>query len=149
MSENSFTWQVRVYFEDTDAGGIVYYANYLKFCERARTEWLRRLNISQQDYLLKQQGFVIVDLSAKYRRSARLDDLLTINCVPVLVRGAKLRLAQQILNEQGELLFDFACSLAYVNFKTGRPQPIPDAILAYAKAQLVKAEASLSSQLEH
>lgn len=74
-----FSWDVRVYYEDTDAGGIVYYANYLKFYERARTEWLRRLAIGQQA-LLEQHGvmFVVKSASAEYHAPAKLDDVLQI-----------------------------------------------------------------------
>lgn len=75
----TFRWPVRVYFEDTDAAGIVYYANYLKYFERCRTEWLRALGIDQRR-LAKEQGlqFVVADLAVEYRRPARLDDALLI-----------------------------------------------------------------------
>src|SRR5690606_31315718 len=75
----SFSWPVRVYWEDTDGGGIVYYANYLRFLERARTEWLRSLGFSQQR-LATEAGiiFTVVNLSVEYRRPARLDDELEV-----------------------------------------------------------------------
>ena len=74
-----FTWPVRVYWEDTDAGGIVFYANYLKFFERARTEWLRSLGIEQQRLREATGGlFVVTDAQLRYHRSARLDDLLLV-----------------------------------------------------------------------
>src|SRR5688572_8248036 len=78
-----FAWPVRVYYEDTDAGGVVYYANYLKFMERARTEWLRRLGFSQQQ-LVAAQGFVfmVVEVNVKYKKPARLDDELLVSCTP-------------------------------------------------------------------
>ena len=74
-----FSWPVRVYWEDTDAGGIVFYANYLKFFERARTEWLRSLGIEQHS-LKEQSGgmFVVADTTVRYRRPARLDDQLLV-----------------------------------------------------------------------
>jgi acyl-CoA thioester hydrolase len=74
-----FRWNVRVYFEDTDAAGLVYYANYLKFFERCRTEWLRALGVDQRD-LAARDGlqFVVVELAVQYHRPARLDDLLTV-----------------------------------------------------------------------
>lgn len=76
----SFCWPVRVYWEDTDAGGVVYYANYLKFFERARTEWLRRLGLEQHALRESTGGvFVVSEAAIKYHRSARLDDALTIN----------------------------------------------------------------------
>ena len=78
-TENVFTWPVRVYWEDTDAGGIVFYANYLKYFERARTEWLRARGVEQRQL---QQGtgciFVVSDVRLKYLRSARMDDQLLV-----------------------------------------------------------------------
>lgn len=78
-AENVFTWPVRVYWEDTDAGGIVFYANYLKFFERARTEWLRAKGVEQRQ-LQQDLGciFVVSDVQIKYLRSARLDDQLLV-----------------------------------------------------------------------
>ena len=74
-----FAWPVRVYWEDTDAGGIVFYANYLKFFERARTEWLRSLGINQQALRLETGGmFVVADTQVRYLQPARLDDELTV-----------------------------------------------------------------------
>lgn len=75
----AFEWPIRVYWEDTDAGGIVFYANYLKFFERARTEWLRALGIGQQ-VLREQTGgmFVVSETTLKYHRPARLDDELVV-----------------------------------------------------------------------
>src|ERR1700741_1825554 len=91
-----FRFSLRVYWEDTDAGGIVFYANYLKFFERARTEWLRALGHSQQE-MVDTTGcmFVVQETSVRYIRPARLDDVLTIT-VDVRERGrASLRIAQQ------------------------------------------------------
>src|SRR6202034_2418625 len=85
---NPFVWQARVYWEDTDAGGIVYYANYLRFLERARSEWLRARGVSQLA-LARDPGvvFSVVALEAQYRRPARLDDMLSISCEPGLEGG--------------------------------------------------------------
>ena len=90
-SSQHFTLPVRVYYEDTDAGGVVYYANYLKFCERARTEWLRALGVSQQA-LIDEQGlaFVVRSVHADYLASARLDDALTIATRVAMLRRASL-----------------------------------------------------------
>ena len=92
-----FTWRARVYWEDTDGGGVVYYANYLKFMERARTEWLRSLGHSQQE-IAEQYGFVfaVAEASVKYRRPARLDDDLAVTCEPVPEGRASIRFRQQI-----------------------------------------------------
>ena len=96
MTAKVFTNQSRVYYEDTDAGGIVYYANYLKFCERARTEWLRGMGMSQSSMLEQKQGFVIKNIKGNYISSAKLDDLLTVTCIPTKARFASLKIFQQV-----------------------------------------------------
>src|SRR5438067_13857534 len=102
-----FTWTVRVYYEDTDAAGIVYYVNYLKFFERARTEWLRSLGIRQQD-LLDQEGvgFVVRSASVEYLAAARLDDELTLKLTVEKLGRASIQFAQQAL--RGDVLLSSA-----------------------------------------
>ncbi|WP_031406220.1 tol-pal system-associated acyl-CoA thioesterase [Thiomonas sp. FB-Cd] len=92
-----FTWPVRVYWEDTDAGGVVYYANYLKFCERARTEWLRGLGFDQQA-MAERDGvlFVVSSAQVRYAAPARLDDQLTVSVAVVHAGGASLELLQEV-----------------------------------------------------
>ncbi len=92
-----FTWQARVYWEDTDAGGIVYYANYLKYLERARSEWLRSRGLSQSALALDPGIlFSVVAVEAQYLRPARLDDVLSISCEPVRDGGATIGFGQRI-----------------------------------------------------
>lgn len=94
-----FEWPIRVYWEDTDAGGIVFYANYLKFFERARTEWLRSLGLGQQALKDETGGmFVVTDAQIKYHRPARLDDL-----VCVTVRLSELGRASATIFQQAWL----------------------------------------------
>ena len=82
--KTEFCWPVRVYWEDTDAGGIVFYANYLKFFERARTEWLRSLGLEQQALRQRSGGmFVVSEASLRYHRVARLDDELLVTARPL------------------------------------------------------------------
>ena len=92
----AFRHLLRVYWEDTDAGGVVFYANYLKFFERARTEWLRSLGFSQQ-HLLRHDGvmFVVTDTALRCLRAARLDDLLEVTVQVQQAGRASLRIAQQ------------------------------------------------------
>ncbi|MBV8403211.1 MAG: YbgC/FadM family acyl-CoA thioesterase, partial [Gammaproteobacteria bacterium] len=92
-----FSWPARVYWEDTDGGAIVYYANYLRFLERARTEWLRTLGQSQRE-LAREPGilFAVVSLEVDYRAPARLDDELEITCEPLADGAASLRFTQRI-----------------------------------------------------
>ncbi len=93
-----FSWRTRVYWEDTDAGGVVYYANYLRFMERARTEWLRTLGFCQRD-LANNHGvlFAVTRVRIDYRRPARLDDELSVTCEPRAVGAASVSFAQNIL----------------------------------------------------
>lgn len=96
-SENEFSWRVRVYYEDTDAGGVVYYANYLKFMERARTEFLRSLGF-EQDQLKQEQGiiFAVHSLSAQYKKPAVFNDELIVNTKIIALGRASLTFKQSI-----------------------------------------------------
>ena len=91
-----FSWPVRIYYEDTDAGGVVYYANYLKFFERARSEWLRGVGLNQ-DKLAQEEGLIFVVRRAllDFVRPARLDDLLEVTVEPRKVGRVYVDLAQQ------------------------------------------------------
>ena len=131
--EKPFCLNARVYYEDTDAGGIVYYANYLKFCERARTEWLRGMNMSQSQMLEQHMGFVIKNIKGNYVSSAKLDDLLTITCIPTKVKHASLVIYQQVFNQNNELLFEFECSIAFLNMQLKKPMIMPREAIAYIK----------------
>jgi len=123
-----FRHPVRVYWEDTDAGGIVFYANYLKFFERARTEWLRALGHNQQE-MVDATGcmFVVQETTVRYVRPARLDDLLTITVV-VRERGrASLRIAQQAWCGE-RLLAEGDIRIGCVERATLKPHRIPGPI---------------------
>ncbi|MEH6648426.1 MAG: tol-pal system-associated acyl-CoA thioesterase [Motiliproteus sp.] len=116
----------RVYIEDTDLGGIVYYVNYLKFMERARTELLRELGYQQQ--LLKQQGllFVVHSLNCRYRQSARLDDELLIETAIQRQSAASLVFEQRVFHaEMGTLLCSAEVKVAAVAAQTLKPVAIP------------------------
>lgn len=126
MSEApAFIWPVRVYWEDTDAGGVVYYATYLKFLERARTEWLRALGIEQPE-LAEQDGvvFVVRRVEADYLRPARFNDLLQVECRPAEIGGASLVMQQQIVCGGAELL-RARVKIACVGRNDFRPAKIP------------------------
>jgi acyl-CoA thioester hydrolase len=118
-----------VYWEDTDAGGVVFYANYLKFFERARTEWLRQLGFSQQQ-MLRDDGviFVVADTALRYLRAARLDDLLQVTVAVGEAGRASLRLQQQAWRD-GELLAEGSIRIGCVASAGYRPCRIPAAIL--------------------
>jgi acyl-CoA thioester hydrolase len=116
---------IRVYWEDTDAGGVVYYANYLKFFERARTEWLRTLGVAQGD--LKAQAdciFVVAEVQLQYMAAARLDDLLTVTAKVTEQGRASLHLLQQAWRAD-TLLAEGRIRIGCVRASTLRPCRIP------------------------
>ena len=120
-----FLYPVRVYYEDTDAGGIVYYANYLKFSERARTEFLRFLGIHQQQHLQESRcGFVVRSCNIDYLASAVLDDELVISC-QISELGAAYAVVHQEIRRNEELLSSLDVKVIYMNIDTHRPTRIP------------------------
>lgn len=127
-ADAGFTIPARVYYEDTDAAGVVYYANYLRYCERARTEWLRQLGFEQQTMLtLHNTAFVVRSVEADYLAPARLDDALKIVTRIASIGRASLVFAQGVLREQ-ELLFDSRITVACVDTVRGRPTGLPIAL---------------------
>lgn len=121
--------RVRVYWEDTDAGGVVYYANYLKFFERARTEWLRECGIAQQA-LQNEAGvlFVVTDAQVGFRVPARLDDLLDVDVMVAAAGRASLVLVQQA-SRGAQLLATGRIRIGCVDAHTLRPRRIPQPVL--------------------
>ena len=128
-----FTWPIRVYWEDTDAGGIVFYANYLKFFERARTEWLRSLGINQSALRDAVGGmFIVSETSARYLAPARLDDELSVTAALEAGGRASLIIAQQA--RRGDtLLCEGTIRIGWVDAATLRPARIPQSILDVLK----------------
>lgn len=128
-----FTFPIRIYWEDTDAGGIVFYANYLKFFERARTEWLRSLGVEQQSLKDEIGGmFVVSETQLKYFSPARLDDLLEVTAQTAESGRASLVLTQQAwLNAAGQrkLLAEGTIRIGWVDSHTMKPGRIPAKIL--------------------
>ena len=141
-----FRWPVRIYWEDTDAGGIVFYANYLKFFERSRTEWLRSLGVEQQQLRESTGGmFVVVETSIRYHRPARLDDELIVTASMIEKGRASLIIGQQaLLKSEHEkavsasenafantaLLCEGRIRIGWVDATSMRPARIPDSIVS-------------------
>ena len=124
-----FEWKVRVYYEDTDAAGVVFYANYLRYMERARTEWLRHIGF--EHYRLNEEYgvlFAVKKLTIDYIMPAHLDDLLTITSSLASHRGASLLFQQEMRNEQ-QLLSRADVKVACLNAITLRPAKMPDVLL--------------------
>ena len=128
-SEPAFVHPLRVYWEDTDAGGVVFYANYLKFFERARTEWLRSLGVEQQR-LRDQTGaiLVVVDTQVRYRQPARLDDELSVTVAVRTTGRASCSIAQQAFRGD-TLLCEGDIRIGCVDAASFRPRRFPDPIL--------------------
>lgn len=128
-----FTWPIRVYWEDTDAGGVVYYANYLKFLERARSEWLRALGIHQADLAAQENVlFVVRRVEADYLRPARFDDELCVHCHIAELGRASLTMAQRIVRGEcrgEEALLAAQVKIACVSADALKPRKIPNWIM--------------------
>ncbi|SFV01587.1 tol-pal system-associated acyl-CoA thioesterase [Pseudoduganella namucuonensis] len=126
---SEFTWNVRVYYEDTDAGGIVYYANYLKFFERARTEWLRAIGVNQHALLQEHDAmFVVKNVSADYHAPAKLDDVLKLTLRIEKLGRASILFAQEAWN--GEQLLNTARVKVGCVDSSLRPRAVPDVVAA-------------------
>jgi len=125
-----FTWPVRVYYEDTDTGGVVYYANYLKFMERARTEWLRSLGF-EQDQLIRDAGiiFAVRAVEVDYLRPARFNDALEVTAAVVHHGGASITFQQEV-RRGDQVLCRGKVKIASLDAQTLRPKPAPAAIVA-------------------
>ncbi len=132
----AFTFPIRVYWEDTDAGGIVFYANYLKFFERARTEWLRNLGVEQQKLRDAVGGmFVVTHAEINYLKAARLDDVIEVTAVLESAGRASMTIAQQAFlkpvssDQAPQLLCEGSIRIGWVDSTTMRPARIPNSIL--------------------
>ena len=127
-SSPPFIWRIRVYWEDTDAGGIVFYANYLKFFERARTEWLRSRGL-EQEALRHSDGlmFVVSETRVRYLQPARLDDEIELSVQVTEAGQASLTFLQQALRH-GEVLAEGAIRVACVDALTLRPRRFPPSL---------------------
>lgn len=131
-----FLWPVRIYYEDTDNGGVVYYANYLKYMERARTEWLRSLGF-EQDVLNHDHGviFAVRSVNVEYKKPARFNDMLQVSAELVERGGASLTFQQDVVSEVSnansaeELLCSGAIRIACLDSEKMHPCPIPEIIL--------------------
>ncbi|CAG9413315.1 tol-pal system-associated acyl-CoA thioesterase [Providencia alcalifaciens] len=128
-----FRWPVRVYYEDTDAGGVVYHARYLAFFERARTEMLRNKGINQQSLLAENLGFVVRNMTIDFIKGARLDDLLEVETEVVEIKRASLLFQQRLVDLQGNLLCGATALIACVDTSKMKPKALPKSIVAEFK----------------
>jgi acyl-CoA thioester hydrolase len=136
--DKPFTWTVRVYYEDTDTGGVVYYANYLKFFERARTEWLRAAGFEQQR-LAADEGlqFVVARIECDFRRPARLDDVIELD-VRVTQAGRASVVFEQTARRGDEVLAAARVRAGCVDTRTLAPKAMPAGMLAAMRTMAFK-----------
>ena len=121
------TISIRVYYEDTDAAGIVYYANYLRFIERGRTEFLRALGHDQSQLMSEGTAFAVRSVSAEFLKPAKLDDLLVVETAIASLGRAQVVFAQRVLRDR-EMLLDAKIRVACIDPARGKPIPMPRAI---------------------
>ncbi|CAK9884477.1 MAG: Acyl-CoA thioester hydrolase YbgC [Candidatus Erwinia impunctatus] len=133
MSTKLFKWPVRVYYEDTDAGGVVYHASYVAFYERARTEMLRHYHFNQQALLGQQIAFVVRRMTVDYLAAARLDDLLEVQSEVSEMSRTTMTFVQRIVNEQGRTLNEATVLIACINPSLMKPVALPESIVAEFK----------------
>ncbi len=128
MAVSEFLWPVRVYYEDTDNGGVVYYANYLKFMERARTEWLRTMGF-EQDALISNEKilFAVRSIHIDYLKPARFNQQLYVSVELRVAGKASMEFEQKVLTGKGnkEELCTGIVKIACLDAETFRPKPIP------------------------
>jgi len=130
-AKNEFKLQVRVYYEDTDAGGVVYHSNYLKFMERARTEWLRHIGF-EQDILIEENEilFAVRHINIDFHKPAHFNELLNVKTHITDQRKASLVFEQIISNQTEEIICKARIKIACLNYKTMKPEPIPETIIS-------------------
>ena len=133
MKINKFIWPIRVYYEDTDAGGVVFYANYLKFFERARTEMLRAMGY-EQDELIVNEGiiFVVRSVQVDYLRPARFNEQIQVSAEVTLAKKASLTF-EQLITRGDDVLCTSIIRIACLDAKTMRPKAIPENLLELLK----------------
>jgi acyl-CoA thioester hydrolase len=132
----TFSWPARVYWEDTDAGGVVYHARYLAFMERARSEWMRALGWGQEQLrTVDDVAFAVRAMELDFRAPARLDDQLQVSVRLLECRGASFSVGQRI-ERAGALLVEGKVRIAALRASDFKPRPIPDALLTELKPLL-------------
>ncbi|WGV99350.1 tol-pal system-associated acyl-CoA thioesterase [Vibrio sp. YMD68] len=127
-SASVFSWPVTVYYEDTDAGGVVYHSNYLKYFERARTEMLRSIGVSQHRLLEENIGFVVRHMDIDFLQGARLDEQLNVVTTIAVKKKASMTFCQEIVNLDGKTLCKATVKVACIDNVKMRPKAMPQSI---------------------
>ena len=130
-----FEWPIRVYYEDTDSGGVVYHSNYLNFMERARTEWLRNLGYEQDELIINHQCiFAVHSMQLNFKRAAKFNDRLIVRSHLIKVSGASLEFEQKIFRDD-ELLCEAEVKIASLDANRFRPKSIPQLLLTEIQSE--------------
>jgi acyl-CoA thioester hydrolase len=124
-----FKWPISVYYEDTDAGGVVYHSNYLNFFERARTEWLKAMGISQTVLLQQDIAFVVKRAEIDFCRAAKFEQNFTVESIVIELKKASLVFQQILLDDQGNRYCEGKIKVACVSLSQMRPIAIPENIV--------------------
>ncbi|MCL1479229.1 tol-pal system-associated acyl-CoA thioesterase [Marinobacter sp. M3C] len=148
LISNRFVLPVRVYIEDTDAGGIVFHANYLNYMERARTEWLRSHGIGLRAGLADNVSYVVQRMELYYRAPAKLDDMLEVRAVPISFGRVWMKFREQVVRQcDQKLLCEASVTVACVTMDTGRPQRLPANMTSLLEQQVQWGESLQSAKL--
>lgn len=132
---SNFDWPIRVYYEDTDSGGVVYHSNYLNFMERARTEWLRSLGFEQDELISQYQCiFAVHSMQLNFRQPAKFNDLLLVQSRITDLSGASFEFEQKIFRDN-ELLCEAMVKIACLNANRFRPMAIPPKLLTEIESE--------------
>jgi tol-pal system-associated acyl-CoA thioesterase len=140
QAESLFSIPVRVYIEDTDAGGIVFYANYLKYFERARTEFFRSRGIELRQCFSQNINYVVHSLSIQYKKPALLDECLQVSARPVKLGRTFVVFVQQVHNAKAQCLVDAEVKIACLALNSGKPRHLPDEVVSFLSAGMLKAD---------
>lgn len=125
---SKFSIKIRVYYEDTDAGGIVYNANYIKFLERARTEWLRSFSIEQDELMKQDVAFVVKHLDIDFVAPAKFNELIDVSCELKRAGAASIIFSQTVSDSSGRVLVEAEVKIACVSLSAMKPIAIPDSV---------------------
>lgn len=128
MFPDNFKWPIRIYYEDTDAGGIVYNANYLKYLERARTEWLRALSIEQDKLLEQDVAFVVRHIDIDFCSAARFNQQLFVSCEIAELKRASMIFRHVIVDENDKVVVKASVTIACIKLSAMKPMAIPSDI---------------------
>ncbi|WP_394133187.1 tol-pal system-associated acyl-CoA thioesterase [Shewanella maritima] len=125
----TFDWPISIYYEDTDAGGVVYHSNYLNFFERARTEWLKSLSINQTALLKQDIAFVVKHADIDFRMAARFEQSLIVTSSLLSLKKASLIFKQQLIDDNGTLYCEATITVACISLSKMRPRALPSTLV--------------------